>query len=242
LPYYKPSLHLIRVRTQKTKIMKKLKFLFALNADAQGQTGTVTEGGLKTVGGNEPAKVIPAPTSKELVALQDEYKAKMALLRTLEGDEQESCMLETFALKGKIKAEIANIAKVEADNARALKLNERVQLATSLKDNAISWALLNNDKKSTEEDRARALDLLNASFDVVKTELVARYATSSPAKKDGTASPKGATGQRIQALHAANIAAGMTRSESSKAIVASGESRGTTDAQILVWEKENGLK
>ncbi len=70
------------------------------------------------------------------------------------------------------------------------------------------------------------------------TELINRIANGgSPAKKavdsDGTAKPageRGATSARILAGLQANMAAGMTLTDAKKAVIASGESRGTTGA------------
>jgi hypothetical protein len=214
--------------------MKKTMFKM-YNADAQGATGTTSTPVIPTV----------KPTSPALVELEAKLKTAMSAIGIEpDSDKQQLLMLEAMAVRTEVKNEIARINKEAIDKVNAEKINLRISLADALRDTSASYALLNADKKSTEADRNAALDALNAAYDAVKTELLARYATSKPAtaKTEGSTSTKGSTGAAIIALHEVNLASGMTPAESKKAIESSGHARGTTGAVVLAWEKLQGIK
>lgn len=146
--------------------------------------------------------------------------------------------LEIFRLQNLIKNEQSKLDKLAKDQELSEKRNARVALADNLI-NAV-LAAYGITERNTENDAQ-----FKSQEDVVKNELLAKYATSTPAKKESdgsTTASKGATSQAIRERYIALTGEGKTSTEAIKAIIAEGFSRGTTGAVVLAYQKEIGEK
>ena len=195
---------------------------------------------------NAAQNLPPAPelTSEKLTELKLAQIAKDAEI-TAEKDFEKRLELtkQQFKIGNDIAAEIAAIQK--ANIAAKLKEAQDAKLAVVTNFEA---AVLADAKvqagKGTADEKAASADGLTALRTELQNMVLGTVAKPAGAPKaEGAATgTKGAKSAEIVALHVANLAAGMTPTESKKAIEAAGHSRGTTGAVVLAWEKEQGLK
>lgn len=179
-------------------------------------------------GGNGGTPV--EPTSEKLDALMAELAelADVPEQHTKLSKEWHDANMAIGKKYVEIEAEKANIRKAEAAAKLAEARNAKLALIGAFKD-------------------AIGTDGEQAAYDALANELLSKSAT--PAKKaadtDGTAKPageRGATSKRIRERFIANRAAGMSDTDNVKEIIASGESRGTTGAVVLAYQREIGEK
>lgn len=179
------------------------------------------------------AKVVPIePQSEKLSELRAKRLEFKKLARTFEPDsaEEEAALLEAYKIDQLIKVEINAINAEAAKQKLEIARNERIALFTN-----VLVALFAGNSAALEAQIATLSEEDKTAFDtaseVVKNELLTKYATSKPAaaKTAGTdAKPsQGVTKSEIVDLHIANVAAGMTDSESRKALEAAGHKRST---------------
>jgi hypothetical protein len=196
----------------------------------------------------------PAPelTSEQLTKLQEDKKAAQTNLRTLaanpevdmESKEYLDAQLEVFRINKLIDAEKARIAKEQKDAELAEKRNARVGMADGLITAVL--AAVGFDAATLTDDQRAAFA---GQREVVVNELLAKYATSAPAKaaatgdnKSGGGAGRGAIAAEIREMFIKNRAAGMSDTDNVKAIIATGKSRGTTGAVVLAYQREIGEK
>lgn len=137
----------------------------------------------KPVEAAKVAATVPEPTSAKLTeirAKQDEIFQQLKLQNDRKSQDYKDLKLQDFKLDNEEKAEIANIKKAESDAKVAEARNARI-------------ALVDNYDKATGDAKVAAREIL-------VNELLARYATSSPAKKDG--SVKGTGGNKTNEIFA----------------------------------------
>lgn len=194
-----------------------------------------------------PAEVT-SPKLLEIRAAMDAIFAKQdAFTKDTPRKDKLDANLELFKLTNDEKAEQANIKKAEADAKIAEARNARVKMLDDLLSAYTASQAAIGSGMPIEES-----NVLNDTYHKLREEVVnqllAKFAGSAPAKtaKDGTVTvstgTKGATGQRIRAAFIANRTTGMTDTDNVKAIIASGESRGTTGAEVLKYQREIGEK
>jgi len=188
------------------------------------------------------AAITAAPlTSDKLTELKTKQVANMSALDAEKDfDKKLELMKDGFKISQDIAAEVSAIQKANV----AAKLKEANDKKLAFVTNFEAAVLADSAIKAGAAGKQESTDKLA----VLRTELqnmvlgtVAKSATVAGEVKSG-AGTKGAKSAEIVALHVANLASGMTPTESKKAIEAAGHSRGTTGAVVLAWEKETGLK
>lgn len=196
-------------------------------------------------------EVVKSPlNSAKLETLKGDYSAKWAELGKITepfSTEAVSLKLEIFRIDKEISGEIANLTKQANEAAAAEKRNERLKLmdnydaAVIAKNHADAEIAKIAVGKRTPEQLAvanEANDAMQAARDIVTNELLARYATSSPAKTAVVGGEKtGTKSAEIKALYIQYTGEGKTSTEAEKLIVAAGYSRGTTGAVCLEYRK-----
>lgn len=207
------------------------------NVDTPAQAADTTTDTPTT---NTPAQ--PEISSPLLDELKKERIAIAAKLRSEDVDAQLKAIDEMTIVNAKIKSEEASIRKAIADAKLAEERNARVALADDLINAVLKAYGVAKKDRSPETDAKFA-----EQRDVIVTELLARYATSKPAKKasDGTksAGTRGATTSAIRELIAPMYTNGIDGSEVRRSIIKDhGFNDGTANAVILAYEKEIGLK
>lgn len=187
----------------------------------------------------------PAPTSEKLTALQAEKKILVAAMLACTPDtpEMEAAMEAVYKQNGLIKAEIGEIKKAE----HAVKVAEarNAKLALIVNYDAARDALKALPKSAKDDERNAATDAFNAAKTALENAVIGSVGSLKADPADGEKKKpgeKGATSKRIVEKFLANRAAGMNDTENVKAIIESGESRGTTGAVVLAWQRENGEK
>jgi len=187
----------------------------------------------------------PAPTSEKLTALQAEKKTLVAAMLACTPDtpEMEAAMEAVYKQNGLIKAEIGEIKKAE----HAVKVAEarNAKLALIANYDAARDALKALPKSAKDDERNAATDAFNAAKTALENAVIGSVGSLKADPADGQKKQpgeKGATSKRIVEKFLANRAAGMNDTENVKAIIASGESRGTTGSVVLAWQRENGEK
>lgn len=187
----------------------------------------------------------PKPTSEKLTQLEAEKKQLVANMLKCEPDtpEMEAAMEAVYKQNGLIKAEIAEIRKAE----QAAKIAEarNAKLAVIAKYDEARDALRSLPKNAKEDERAAATDAFNAAKTALENLVIGSAGSTKAATVPGDKKQpgeKGATSRRIIEKFLANRTAGMNDTDNVKAIIASGESRGTTGAVVLAWQRENGEK
>jgi hypothetical protein len=196
----------------------------------------------------------PEPESETLVKLRADKKVAYDAMIAAEFDTKPwlDAQMEMYKIGKLIEAEIANIAKQKQQAELVEKRNARIQLLTNLEDLLKEQFTFESTQHDSTDQAYIAQsneinDRVKAAREIVQNELLARFATSTPSKSVATGETKptgqkGATGERIRAAFIANRAAGMTDTDNVKAIIASGESRGTTGAVVLAYQREIGEK
>lgn len=211
------------------------RIMFFLSADAQNVTGTTAA-----------TKPEPVYESQKLTELQNELAENFAKTSGLKVGEKawSDAMLLVYKTQKLIDAEIAAIKKSMADAALAEQRNKRIALVTDFETAAIANAILQADKKASEDDKKASNDKLAALRETLQNEVLGslRVQTVKPSTDKPAGQAKGATTERIRAAFIANRNAGMNDTENVKAIIASGESRGTTGAVVLAYQREIGEK
>lgn len=220
----------IKKHTKQNK-MKKVLFIRTADADENGAGGVV---------------LTPA---EKIANHQATIKTLGTSMATLEVGSKEwlDANLEIYKINQLIKAEQAGLLKIAHEQEIAEKRNARIVLADNLVSAAVHHTKIHATKSSTADDKTAADDALAAASEVVKNELLAKFAVSTPSKSVATgttavAGGKGATTLAIRAAFDANRASGMSDSANIKAIIDSGFSRGTTGAVVLAYQKELGEK
>lgn len=173
------------------------------------------------------AEAKPTPTSPKLVELEAARKAKRIEARTFEpdSDAETKALDEAYQISLQIKAEIANIAKIEADAKTQLLRSERIAL------NNAQFVALFGTSEAFEAYKAtlsnEQLDSFKAANEIVSNELLSKFSASSKtagatAKASGQAK---ASDTELTKLAETNYHAGMLDSENRKAIEAAGAPR-----------------
>lgn len=185
----------------------------------------------------------PPLTSEKLTGLIADQKAAVEKMDAEKDfDKKLELNMELFKIGEAIKTEKAAIQK--ANVAAAVKEAQDKKLAFVINFEA---AVLADAKvqagKGTADEKTASSDALTAQRTELQNIVLGTTKIATVAKvSNSAAGTKGAKGAEIIALHTANLAAGMTPTESKKAIVDGGHSRGTTGAVVLAWEKEQGAK
>jgi hypothetical protein len=188
-------------------------------------------------------QVVKVYTSEKLTELKGKRAELMAAIRTEQDDDKAfELNQELFGIGQQMKAEVARLkaeeAKAENEAKRAAKIAELSKL--------VNLGIVNDkvaaDKKATEEDKAAAKLAYDTQFDIIANQILGSLpkAPSAPKAEGGPA--KSGTSAEIVEKHQANLAAGMNATDSKKALVEQGFSRGTVGAAVLAWEKANGIK
>lgn len=189
-----------------------------------------------------PAPVVKVYSSEKLTELTAKRAELLAQIRN-EQDEDKAFELnqELFGIGQQMKAETARLKAEEAKAEIEAKRTAKIAELTKLVDLAIANDKVASDKKATEEDKAAAKLSFDEQFNVIANQILGSVpkAPSAP-KTEGTA--KSGTSAEIVEKHQANLAAGMNATDSKKALVEQGFSRGTVGAAVLAWEKANGIK
>lgn len=179
-------------------------------------------------------------TSEKLTELRKQLESQWAEMAKHKPASKEAmdAMLDVYKTQKLIDGEIATIKKQEQDAIVAEQRNARVKMADDLIEAAKLSATSKGDAKKAADDKLAELR------ESVVNELLVKFAprSATTAQSDKTPGEKGATAARILEKFHANRAAGMSDTDNKKAIVESGESRGTTGAVILAWQRENGEK
>lgn len=189
------------------------------------------------------APVVKVYTSEKLTELKGKRAELLNAIR-FEIDEDKAFELnqELFGIGQQMKAEIASLkaedAKAEIEAKRAAKVAELTNL--------VNLGIVNDkvaaDKKSTDEDKAAAKLAFDTAFDAISNQILGSVPKVATAKAAGGAVSKSGTSAEIVEKHQANLAAGMSSTDSKKTLVEQGFSRGTVGAAILAWERSNGIK
>lgn len=195
----------------------------------------------------ENATPVQAPkvyTSEKLNELSAKRAELLAAIRN-EQDEDKAFELnqELFGIGQQIKAENARLKaedlKAEIEAKRAAKIAELTKL--------VELGIVNDkvaaDKKATEEDKAAAKLAYDTQFDVIANQILGSVPKApTAAKASGGGASKSGTSAEIVEKHQANLAAGMSSTDSKKSLVEAGYARGTVGAAVLAWERANGAK
>lgn len=195
------------------------------------------------------AKAEPVPVPDKMAELKNQLSTKWNEMIGLEAGSKEALTanLEVYKIQKQIEAEEANIRKAENDAKMVEQRNARVNLfKDAIEADRAAQKSAFDDNMSLEE-KQKLSDEAKRTAEIVKTELLARYATSTPSKTastNGTSAPKsgGTISSQIRELFIANRANNMTDTENVKAIIGQGYSRGTTGAVVLAYQKEIGEK
>lgn len=180
-----------------------------------------------------PEVAVPTPlTSELLVKLRAEKKAlwqEMLKHEDPDTDEAKNAALAVHKKAGEINAEEANLRKIENDAKITAARNERLKLAQNLID-AVTAKF--TAPKNTPADKMAEFDgAIATAREIVENELLAKFASSKPAKvaaTDGT--PAKTSDNKDGILELAR--AGKTQKE----IIEAGYKRST------VWHTINNAK
>lgn len=180
--------------------------------------------------------ITPEPTSELLTKLQGDYKTAWAeMLKHADplSKEAKDAKMAVWKIEGEINNEIAAIAK-KANDAKIAELrNARLALNQTQLDKYAVVLQLRADKKADPAKLAQAETEFATAKEAVDNELLAKYASSSSAKKtvvtDGNPSTDG-DAKKAAILELAR--AGKTQKE----IIAEGYARST------VWHTINNAK
>lgn len=191
-------------------------------------------------------KAEPAITSENLTKLQDEYQKAGESMQKEKFNSPAWIDAKTklFTLESQIKTEEAKIKFDIAQAKIAEERNARVAMATNLIDAVLSAYGITS--RVPEKDAQFA-----QQEEIVKTELLAKYAKSTPSKK-ATGNATGSRGAITAAIREliAPMYAGATRETVAEigkqarheAIAVNGFNDGTANATIVAYERELGLK
>lgn len=195
-----------------------------------------------------PAAEVTSPKLVEIRTAMDAIFDKQATFtKETPRADKVAANVELFKLGNDEKAEIANIKKAENDAKIAEARNARVKMLDDLlAAYSANQAGIGNTKLKLEDKNALN-DTYHKLRENVVNELLAKYAKSTPATATATGDKhatgtKGSTSATIREAFIANRAAGMTDTDNVKAIIASGQSRGTTGAVVLAYQREIGEK
>jgi hypothetical protein len=97
-------------------------------------------------------------------------------------------------------------------------------------------------KKPTDEETAELAGLVESIKNDLIAKLPAPRTVVANGDKPAATGTKGQKTAEIRAMFDANRAAGMNDTDNVKAIIASGQSRGTTGAVVLAYQRELGEK
>lgn len=169
--------------------------------------------GLANGGGNAPAPL----TSEKLTELEAAHAAAWAVMITMKdpkAQETKDAKLAVWKIEGEIKAEEARLNKEAQDAKLTEARNARLSLNQNQLDAYAALLAVKADKKATPEQVQTAQTAFDTAKEAVDNELLAKYASSSPAKKSsstdtGTTSEKSANKAAILEL----ARAGKTKKE-----------------------------
>ena len=163
--------------------MKQFIFLFIYAPEVKGG-GKTTEAPKTEVPKTEApvVQIAPEPTSAKLTEIRGKQSEAFAKLQgtKYQSDEYKAAKKELWQLDNDEAAEIANIKKAEADAKIAEARNARIKL-------------VDDYDKATGDAKVAAREIL-------VNELLARFATSSPAKKSGDGTAKVAGGSKTEEI------------------------------------------
>lgn len=188
------------------------------------------------------APVVKVYSSDKLTELSAKRAELLAQIRN-EQDEDKAFELnqELFGIGQQMKAETARLKAEEAKAEIEAKRAAKIANLTKLVELGIANDKVAADKKATEEDKAAAKLAYDTQFDVIANQILGSI-PKAPAAAKSTGAPVKGTSAEIVEKHQANLAAGMNATESKKALVEQGFSRGTVGAAVLAWEKANCIK
>lgn len=152
------------------------------------RTATVAETATETA----PVFVPASSKLDELKALAKMAWGEMIKHEDPESKESKDSALKYFAANNAVKAEIAELTKLENDRITQEKRNERIKMNQSQLDAFVAYLTLKNDKKADPAKFAEAETVFNTSKELVENELLAKYAKSSSAKSGTTETSSGA--------------------------------------------------
>lgn len=198
--------------------------------------------------GTGGAATVAEPTSEKLTALKAEHSTAWAKMTAAPQGSKEAidAFQETYRIGKLIDGEIAEIRKTEA-NARIAELrNARVKMAEDWKEAIINVVNVHARKGVTLDEKQAASDNEAKLGEVVKNELLAKYAHSTVARVvDSTKTATGTKGEKGAAIveaYKAGKLEGKTDADIKKGLVAAGHAVGTVGAVILAYQREIGEK
>lgn len=197
-------------------------------------------------GATETAKTETVQKSKELTSpeldkLKTDYGIAWAeMLKHTDpfSEDTKNARLAVWKIDGEIKNEQARLLKVEADAKLTELRNERLKLNQIQLDAYSALIAVRADKKATPDALAAAELAFNTAKEAVDNELLAKYASSSPAKKsvattEGSDSGSDSDKAKIIELHLAG--------KTAKEIEAAGFARSTVWHAIDKHKKANAV-
>ena len=189
------------------------------------------------------APVVKVYTSEKLTELTGKRAELMAAIRTEEDDDKAfELNQELFGIGQQMKAEVARLKAEEAKAENEAKRTAKIAELTKLVELGILKDKVAVDKKASEEDKAAVKLAYDTHFDIIANQILGSVPKLPSAPKAEGGPAKSGTSAEIVEKHQANLAAGMNATESKKALVEQGFSRGTVGAAVLAWEKANNLK
>lgn len=192
-----------------------------------------------------PAPVVniaPEPTSEKLTEIRGKMGTAWAEVLKFPdpmSKESKDARMAYFQLEQDEKAEIAGINKAANDAKLAEARSERLKLNSDML--AAYAILLQLPKTATEVDKTAAKESFDKAKEIVDNELLAKYATSRPARS--TATTAAADGQTVTAKSAdrQEIVALYLQGKTHKDIEAAGFKRSTVWHAINDYKKANGI-
>lgn len=183
-------------------------------------------------------------TSAKLTEIKAAKKAKLAEVQK-ETDEDKAFELNTelFKLGQDERAEIAHLKAEDNKAEMEAKRAEKVKQLTTLVDLGSKLAVINADKKSTDEDKASAKLAYDTLFDAISNQLLGSAPRAAAVPKAGGGEKTGAQKEQIVEWYKAHRSAGLDHTAALKAVtdqngVARGSAWGPVDAyRISIGEK-----
>ena len=179
-------------------------------------------------------------TSEKLEQLKKQYAEawqKMAQFNDPFSKEAKDAKLAAWKIEGEMKAEEAALVKAANDAKIAEARNQRLQLNKTQLDAFEALLVAKADKKADPAKVAELQTAFDTAREAVENELLAKYATSKPAKVsadgDKPASEKGKDSAAIVDL--------FLQGKTHKEIEAAGYARSTVWHAINNYKKANGL-
>lgn len=181
------------------------------------------------------------PTSDKLTALKNQYAEAWKNMLTMSdpfSKETKDAKLALYKLEGEIKAEEAAIQKAINDQKIAEARNQRIAMNSAQFAAYDALQAAKADKKTAPEKLAELQTAFDTAREAVENELLAKYASSSPARKSVA---KSTDGQETGDKHAntAAIVELYLQGKTNKEIEELGYKRSTVWHAINNYKKAN---